>query len=622
MKPNTTAQLYIRSNRRRGSVTVLALMVSLLVMVLVTATMTMTIIHNDVMGDVSRNKKTIQAADSGLFHAKAAFKESFIGLEIPDGVRPSDLDVYVQEALDGDTTNDADISLLVDSAANLDNILPRGDTVDNVRLSDDNPAVDPVVVEYNTSIDIIPTGVDVPASTDITYKHTFHYAYTLTSEGDANIGGQHNQATRVKTGFFDLSVERPSFATYGYFTEHMRDAKGNQLWFYDGEVYGGPTHVNSTTDSSAFYGNPTFTGDFSSVQGNPGDTYQTSGAIVAGGPDAPEFQQAQKWGVAPIDLPDNHWSQLRAAVGDTEHASDQNPVTDTELRTLMGMGGAGPISQGVYYAPNDNSTGSAAPLGGIYVKGDAAEIKFETDGDSQIVTITQNNTDGGTYDGAQTWVLRDNLASGSVTVTHNGSPAGTWSNTNLNGVIHVDGKVAALKGDGSSTPDIQPDAQITLSVANDIMVADNITYSEDPRGPDGVSGNADDTNPANVLGLFTSGGNVMLAKTAPADLQLHASVLAAANNKGVGAEGLATPTGYDKAYPDKGKWNLLGGLIENTDQTTGVIYSSGLKTGYTWNFNYDNRFKAGVAPPYFPYVTKFISSLSEFQDDWVGRKYY
>ncbi len=55
-------------------------------------------------------------------------------------------------------------------------------------------------------------------------------------------------------------------------------------------------------------------------------------------------------------------------------------------------------------------------------------------------------------------------------------------------------------------------------------------------------------------------------------------------------KGLAAGNGYDGNYPNKGFWNLLGGLIENKNQTTGVYYSNGTMTGYNWNFTYDERF--------------------------------
>jgi hypothetical protein len=51
------------------------------------------------------------------------------------------------------------------------------------------------------------------------------------------------------------------------------------------------------------------------------------------------------------------------------------------------------------------------------------------------------------------------------------------------------------------------------------------------------------------------------------------------------------------------------------------ILSNGHQTGYTWNFTYDDRFVAGHAPPYFPYVTKFLMQVQNIEATAWGRKY-
>jgi hypothetical protein len=468
-----------------------------------------------------------------------------------------------------------------------------------------------LAIGYETEINVVPTLVELPTNNDITYAHKFHYDYTITARGDADIGGQHNQATRVQRGRFSMEVKRPSFSTYGYFTENMQNNLGAQLWFYNGEVYDGPTHVNSETTSAAFYGQPIFKGAFSSVQGNAGDTYQTSGALLAGAAN-PDFQAGQSWGVTKIETPTNGWSQLRASVGDYNGAAAPTPASDAEQRTLLGLSGTGPVDAGAYYAPGGNNTGSPDPLGGIYVKGDVNQITFYTEGDTQVIVIRQTNPSG-MFAGNQDWEFRDNKAAGTLTVTRNGQPAGTW-NRNLNGVIHVAGNVNSVTGDGSLTgADIQANQEITLSVDGDIKINDHLTYQDNP---------ADNPNAKNVLGLFSSGGNIYLGQNAPSNLTVNATIMAVAAGKGVGAEGLVTGSTYNKQYGNKGKWNLTGGLIENTNQTTGVVYADGTQAGYTWNFNYDQRFSGGVAPPYFPYVTKFAATLGPIENVAIGRKYY
>jgi hypothetical protein len=187
-------------------------------------------------------------------------------------------------------------------------------------------------------------------------------------------------------------------------------------------------------------------------------------------------------------------------------------------------------------------------------------------------------------------------------------------NTKFNGVIHVEGAVNSLGGDGNaSNADIQKDSQLTVSATGNIKINDHITYQEDPRTVPSTK---------NILGIYSSNGNVMLGTSAPNNLNLHATVMAASTNHGVGAEGITVGTSYDYNYPNKGNWNLLGGLIENKNQTTGVFYSDGTITGNKWNFAYDQRFTEGTAPPYFPYVTKFTVSMLGVQHTKWGRKYY
>ena len=174
--------------------------------------------------------------------------------------------------------------------------------------------------------------------------------------------------------------------------------------------------------------------------------------------------------------------------------------------------------------------------------------------------------------------------------------------------------VFGVKGDGTlAGGDIQQDYGLTLSATGNVEIMDHLTYSDDPTSnPD-----AD-----NIFGVFSSNGNIYLDEDAPNDLTLHATVMAASDDHGVGAEGITAGGWYNYNYPDKGNWNLLGGLIENKNQTTGVFYSNGHSTGYTWNFDYDERFAQGAAPPYFPYVTKFIIEMQNLQASNWGRRYY
>jgi hypothetical protein len=582
-----------------GSTSVLALLVSLMLMVLVTATMAMTIVQVQVVQDYSRNAKSLQAADSGVVHGGATLAEALSAWMMPPATTVSQVRGYATDAENGDRANDRDISLIKASASNIDDVLPRDETTTTGYT--DNGGSGRPLVRYDAAVDITPTGVTHPDPGDITERHVFHYDYTISSGGEAQLGYATNHATRMESGRFDVEVKRPSFSTYGYFTQGMKNQFNQQLVFFDGEVYSGPTHVNSAPPEgrAGFYGSPVFNGAFTAVQSSYDQSWLGGGAN-------PQFNGGATWGVAQIELPSNGWSQARAALGDYSNIDNQTVLTNEQLRSKLGLNvNSDPVDPGVYY----KNAANGHMLGGIYVQGDAASVQLSVSGSNQVIAITYKDS-GGT---AHSVVINDNAASNSCSVTKDGVADGYW-NSSLNGVIHVEGNVKSLAGDSNeSTGDVQSDQQMTVSATGNVIVTNHLTYQTDPRNTPGAK---------NILGIFSSNGNIYLGKNAPNDLKLHATVMAASTGHGVGTEGLVNGGSYDYTYANKGFWNLLGGLIENKNQTTGVYYSNGKMTGYKWNFTYDERFLNGVSPPYFPYVTKFtVSMLGKQAESW-GRKYY
>jgi hypothetical protein len=591
------------AQRRRGSATVFALLVSLLLMVLVSGTMALTIVDTETVNDYTRNRDSFQASDSGVQHGRTQLASALSNWHLSPATTLDDLEDYREDATSGVTANDKDISLIKDTADNIAQVLPRNTAVTSQTWSGGGTGPDG---RYDVTYNVTPTGVTEPVDGDISARQIFHYNYEIASRGNMEIGGQDNISTRRETGSFDVEVERPSFATYGYFTDSLKNQFNQQLWFYDGEVYDGPTHVNAAPPGgqAAFWGQATFNGAFTAVQ----EAYEDS--VLAGGAN-PQFNAGATWGVDQIDVPTNGWSQLRASVGDLDNIENQTAPTNAELRQSLGLTvSADPVPPGVYVSPNSNA--GSDPLGGIFVNGDANYVQLTQSGSEQIITINMTAASG-PYAGTHTWTIRDNQSTDSATISYDGGTPMTL-NSSLNGVVHVEGKVKALKGSNSSTADINKDHQVTISATGNVFVADHITYEEDPASFPGTD---------NILGIFSSGGNVMLAKTAPANLNLHATVMAASPDHGVGAEDITTSAGsYDYNYGNKGNWNLLGGLIEDKNQTTGVFYSDGTMTGYRWNFTYDDRFTEGVAPPYFPYVSKFVVEMQGIQPGSWSRKYF
>ena len=594
-----------RKRGRRGSTIVLALMVMMLLIVLIMATVSLSMVDAELTQDYGRNKKTFQAAESGLAHGDIVLAHALNGFTLPSATNPDDVDQYADEAEYGEGMTQ--LSLLMDSGENFEEDLYYYEGPD--ALGHTEYTSGGLYVNYETDINVTATEVDRPETADSSYEHTFHYEYEINSRGGAMHNDQTHQVTRAERGSFEVNVRRPSFATYGYFTESAQNQNGDQLWFYQGETYDGPTHVNGEPPMGrcAFYGEMDFDGAFSAVQ----DRYEDS--ILAGGAN-PHFNAGASWGVDRIDLPENSWSQLSAAIGDEDNvATTTEPSAGWEqyLIDYMNLNDSpSTLSHGVYYSEDYNNGGSL--MGGIMIWGDA-DISFETgSGGDQIIVITQDNSDGGQFDGTHTWVFRD---TGSKTYVSVDGGSEELYNAPLNGLIHCEGTVTSLAGDGSDAGDIEQSHEITVSAKEDIYLTDHLTYEVNPQ---------DYPEAENILGIFSSNGNIYLAEDAPANLNLHATVMATDDGHGVGAEGILDSSGTPiYSYPTKGQWNLLGGLIEHTDQTTGVFFNGGAKvTGYHWNFTYDDRFQEGKAPPYFPYVTRFLAEMRELEaDDW-GRIYY
>ncbi len=320
----------LRRKHRAGSVSVLSLLVSLMLMVLVTATMAMALVQTQVINDYARNAKTFQAADSGIAHGGITLTQALSAWAIPPATTTSQVQGYADDAESEDPTGDRDISLVKDTATNISSIMPRNETSTTGYTDPGSEGVPQV--GYDAAVNIVPTGVDRPSAGDITAQHVFHYDYTISSGGESQIGSKFNRATRMETGQFDVEVKRPSFSTYGYFTQTMKNQFNQQLVFFDGETYSGPTHVNSAPPDgrAGFYGRPVFNGSFTAVQASYEDSW------LGGGAD-PQFNGGATWGVEQIELPSNGWSQARAALGDYTNIEDQTALTNEQLRAKLGL---------------------------------------------------------------------------------------------------------------------------------------------------------------------------------------------------------------------------------------------------------------------------------------------
>jgi len=178
-------------------------------------------------------------------------------------------------------------------------------------------------------------------------------------------------------------------------------------------------------------------------------------------------------------------------------------------------------------------------------------------------------------------------ADGSMLVTN---PARGWVNQQTaapaNGAVFVN--------QGNLTVSGTVKGQMTLGTSNDIIIANNIQYAQNPA-----------TNPAStdMLGLVAE-QNVVVSQNAPYDLTIHASVMA-----------LNESFTVEKWWvgPAKGTLDVLGGIIQYRRGPVGTFSGSNKVSGYSKHYVYDKRLQA-MTPPFYPTTSQFDETLWQDQN--------
>ncbi len=267
------------------------------------------------------------------------------------------------------------------------------------------------------------------------------------------------------------------------------------------------------------------------------------------------------------------------------------------------------LSNGVYISSSDGSTISGA---GIYVQGDADDLKLygDTNGD-QVYVIKQ---------GATTTTIRESytnntttISSGSSTKTYSGLPTDKSDPTNPKAAVSlfINGGVSSLRGgtEGStSKPALASNTALTITAKRSMRVTGDLKYADPVVNSDGtpVSNIA---NVKNVLGLFTNDGNIYLdAKTnyvANSNLSLEIDAANCVfdsdatnnNDSPTGQEGGVTSwSGSGHQSPtSSARIRLVGSDVERNNSL--ADYSNG-------DTYFDVRFSGGgFRPPFFPGTT-------------------
>lgn len=431
-------------------------------------------------------------------------------------------------------------------------------------------------------------GATFNAATVVTFEDStlqlqsqaYNYHYVTTSTGTYKGGSK-----RVITeGRLRVSATRGSFADYLIFTNTHLTGSGGAIWFNSTGNFDGRVHTNG---EFRFAYQPTFHDLASSVNGKA--WYYGNGTNVElaadrnGTTDVPNFYGGFHRSEPTISLPTNSFSQERAALGG--NPADTSQPTNTEINTALGTNvtnPSGPVPNGVYLP---NSGGWLT--GGIYTVGDCNLMKMSVDGSHnqvfQIKDASDNTTTITVNETTQTTTV---VAPSGTSTTYNGIPRGC---------TYVKGRVNDLRGPdrtsgGAIVPAVARDHQMSIVATGDVIIQRDIAYEDYNSGQ-------------NVLGVFSSGGDIRIGTSAPNEVHVDAYVMAAATNK------VFSVDNYNSGSY-RGQVHLRGGMVTNYYGAFGTFSSNGSQTGYGRDFRYDRR---GFVPPYYPLTSRYIPDQPEPQ---------
>jgi Tfp pilus assembly protein PilX len=435
------------------------------------------------------------------------------------------------------------------------------------------------------------------------YVYTFPYTFTVVGQSQGSeVATITDSGTIIVTAPTSPPAYQQSFAGWGMFIGTYALCSADLV---PGTITG-PVFTNGSWNfsNSAPY---TFTDAVGQVNATAGwDNGTCTASATPTNGIRPTFAGGFNVSQNTIPLPQNSFNQEQAVldgIGSTTTAPS-NAALNAALKNAAGVAyPTGGASSGVYlpYSVSGSPAVKTFTGGGIFVEG-AANIKLSpgTNGTAQVYTITQ---------GTVTTTVTIDPAAGSAgtttIVTTGGSGAGTQV---INGVpqqyssagvstgdatmLFVDGAINSLSGPGQGQAAIQNATALTVvaSGSNNITVTGDILYKTEPVTMTGTVSTIDQLIPANntgqVLGIFTSNGNVQLANTqSNGNLEIDASI---ATISQTGSGGIVNTGASINTL------TIVGGRIQNTIQNIGAT---------TRNVLFDRRFLNGFAPPWFPSTT-------------------
>ncbi|HEX4379367.1 MAG TPA: hypothetical protein VH022_05005 [Candidatus Acidoferrum sp.] len=436
------------------------------------------------------------------------------------------------------------------------------------------------------------------------YVYTFPYTMTVVGQSQGSeVATITDSGTIIVTAPTSPPAYQQSFAAWGMFIGTYALCSADLV---PGTITG-PVFTNGSWNfsNSAPY---TFTDAVGQVGGTAG--WDNNGCTASATPTngiRPTFAGGFNVAQNAVQLPPNSYNQEQAVldgIGIPPCPTCQPSLSGSNLKNAAGAAYPSSTPSSGVYLPY-TVTGSPAVKtfqgGGILVEG-GASVKLQpgSNNTAQVYTIVQ---------GSVTTTITIDPAAGSAGTTTMVTSGGTGAGTQvINGVpqqfsspgvsqgdatmLYVDGAITSLAGPGQGQAAIQNGTALTVvaSGSNNITVTGDILYKTEPVTMTGTVSTIDQLIPANntgqVLGIFTSNGNVNLANTqSNGNLEIDASI---ATISQTGSGGIVnTGAGI-------GTLTIVGGRIQNTIQNIGAT---------TRNVLFDRRFLNGFAPPWFPSTT-------------------
>ena len=606
---------------QRGMALVTSLMALLLLTGMGLALVLAVTTETALSGNFRRNEQAFFAADAGVGIAREALR-----LSLASTIQANASTVASGITITTSNFNDSSLTTSLFPASlysNTGTAITTAETNANARSTanalggDGNFSVDVTLTPVGSPT-VVRTGIPLnqpPLSVSQTYS------YVITSTGDNGVASSNlNYATAqaVERGRMNvtLALNNPnyfnrSFSKYAAFFNRFSGT-------FAAGTYTGPVHTNQ---GLGFSSSSPITFQAAVTQVNSQYTYDGSNYTVNNTNRTGLSFQSTFNTVSTVPLPTDAYSQALAVINSTgtdSTGNSYNPTTAELTSALRAPSGAaatatsGTLNSGVY-VPSSNGTSITG--GGIYVQGNASDIKLYVSGSSQVYEITQGSTmtrititpSGSTVGAGTTTVTQ-----GGTTRTYSGVPV---DNTNplqaRNGAsLYVNGSITALHGPaasgGTTGPAIAAGTALTVTASDDITVTGDLKY-EQPVLDNSGNATAYASTATNVLGIFTNSGAVFLNPsstytTGNYNLTLDAAIAtfdeAALNSN----SSLHTGTIYyngpslTTSGSSPSVMTLRGSRIQSKIDTIG--YGSGSSRR---NVFFDPRFQSGsFAPPFFP----------------------